>query len=48
MFLTGQSSTSSVLTAMKLRPVDYLLKKITRNELREKLEGYFGRQKAKG
>ncbi|MCR5676110.1 MAG: response regulator [Lachnospiraceae bacterium] len=48
MFLTGQSSQSSVLTAMKLRPVDYLLKKITRNELRDKLQLYFARQKANG
>ena len=40
-FLTGQMAKSSVLTAMKLRPVDYLLKSITRTELIQKLEGYF-------
>lgn len=45
MFLTGQTTKSSVLTAMKLRPVDYLLKSITRSELREKLAIYFAKQK---
>ncbi len=46
-FLTGQQTKSSVLTAMKLKPVDYLLKSITKGELREKLECYFTIQKAK-
>ena len=45
MFLTGQTTKSSVLTAMKLKPVDYLLKSITKGELREKLEHYFAKQK---
>ncbi len=45
MFLTGQTTKSSVLTAMKLKPVDYLLKNITKGELREKLEHYFAKQK---
>ena len=45
MFLTGQTTKSSVLTAMKLKPVDYLLKIITKSELREKLANYFERQK---
>ncbi len=48
MFLTGQMTKSSVVTAMKLRPVDYLLKTITKSELREKLDTYFSIQKAKG
>ncbi len=47
MFLTGQTTKSSVLTAMKLRPVDYLLKSITRGELRDKLATYFATAKAK-
>ena len=46
MFLTGQQTKTSVLTAMKLKPVDYLLKSITKGELREKLERYFSIQKA--
>ena len=45
MFLTGQTTKSSVLTAMKLKPVDYLLKIITKSELREKLANYFEKQK---
>lgn len=45
MFLTGQKTRESVLTAMKLKPVDYLLKSITKGELREKLEHYFSIQK---
>lgn len=47
MFLTGQQNKESVMTAMKLRPVDYLLKSISRNELKEKLDNYFEIQKAK-
>lgn len=47
MFLTGQQSTSSVLTAMKLKPVDYLLKSaITKKDLLEKLDTYFAKKKA--
>ncbi|MCR5097918.1 MAG: response regulator [Lachnospiraceae bacterium] len=45
MFLTGQTTKSSVLTAMQLKPVDYLLKSITKGELREKLANYFAKQK---
>ncbi len=45
MFLTGQMTKSSVVTAMKLRPVDYLLKSITKSELRDKLTHYFAKQK---
>ena len=37
----------SVMTAMKLRPADYLLKSISRNELKDKLDKYFEIQKAK-
>ena len=47
MFLTGQQNKESVMTAMKLRPVDYLLKSISRNELKEKLDNYFEIQKGK-
>lgn len=47
MFLTGQQNRESVITAMKLRPADYLLKSISRNELKEKLDKYFEIQKAK-
>ncbi len=46
MFLTGQQSRESVMTAMKLHPVDYLLKSISKNALREKLDQYFELQKA--
>ena len=45
MFLTGQMTKSSVVTAMKLKPIDYLLKSITRSELRDKLANYFEKQK---
>lgn len=48
MFLTGMQNKESVMTAMKLRPVDYLLKSISRNELKAKLDNYFEIQKAKG
>ncbi len=47
MFLTGQQNRESVITAMKLRPADYLLKSISRNELKDKLDKYFEIQKAK-
>ena len=47
MFLTGQQSKESVMTAMKLKPVDYLLKTINKTQLKEKLDLYFGLQKAK-
>ncbi len=48
MFLTGQQSRQSVITAMKLKPADYLLKSISKVELREKLDRYFEIQKARG
>lgn len=47
MFLTGQQSKDSVITAMKLKPVDYLLKSIGKVQLKEKLDQYFAIQKAK-
>ena len=47
MFLTGQQSRESVMTAMKLKPVDYLLKSISKGQLKEKLDQYFQIQKAK-
>ncbi len=47
MFLTGMQNKESVMTAMKLRPADYLLKSISRNELKAKLDNYFEIQKAK-
>ncbi len=47
MFLTGQQNRESVMTAMKLKPVDYLLKTISKAELREKLDKYFEIQKAR-
>ncbi|WP_029230832.1 response regulator [Butyrivibrio sp. VCB2006] len=47
MFLTGQQSKESVLTAMKLKPVDYLLKTINKAQLKEKLDQYFAIQKGK-
>ncbi len=46
MFLTGQQSRESVMTAMKLKPVDYLLKSISKNALRDKLDQFFEIQKA--
>ena len=47
MFLTGMQNKESVMTAMRLRPADYLLKSISRNELKDKLDKYFEMQKAK-
>jgi CheY-like chemotaxis protein len=47
MFLTGQQSRESVMTAMRLRPADYLLKSISKSELKEKLDNYFTIQKAR-
>ena len=47
MFLTGQQNRESVITAMKLKPADYLLKTIGKAELREKLDKYFEISKAK-
>ncbi len=41
MFLTGKQDRNSVLTGLNLKPVDYLLKTIDRNSLREKLEVFF-------
>lgn len=41
MFLTGKSDRDSVLSVVSLQPVDYLLKTIDRNTLREKLEKFF-------
>ncbi|SEL00055.1 MULTISPECIES: response regulator [unclassified Butyrivibrio] len=46
MFLTGQKSRESVMTAMRLKPVDYILKSIGRDALRDKLDQYFAIQKA--
>ncbi len=47
MFLTGMQNKESVMTAMRLRPADYLLKSISRNELKDKLDKYFEMQKAR-
>lgn len=47
MFLTGQQNRDCVMTAMKLKPADYLLKTISKAELREKLDRYFQLQKAR-
>ena len=41
MFLTGKQDRNSVMTGLNLKPVDYLLKTIDRNSLREKLEVFF-------
>ena len=46
MFLTGQKSRESVMTAMKLKPTDYILKSIGKDALRAKLDQYFAIQKA--
>lgn len=41
MFLTGKQDRDSVLTGLNLKPVDYLIKTIDRNGLREKIEVFF-------
>ncbi len=46
MFLTGEKNRESVMTAMKLKPTDYILKSIGRDALHNKLDQYFEIQKA--
>ena len=41
MFLTGKGDRESVMSVMGLRPVDYLLKTITRTALQQKLDEFF-------
>lgn len=45
MFLTGKSDKESVLSVISLQPVEYLLKTIDREKLREKLDVFFASQK---
>lgn len=45
MFLTGQMSQQVVMTAMRLKPVDYLLKTIDRATLRNKIKSFFAIKK---
>ena len=47
MFLTGQQNRESVLRAMELKPVDYLLKGMGQSNLRQKLDRYFELKKAR-
>lgn len=44
-FLTGKSDKDSVLSVVSLQPVDYLLKTIDKDTLREKIENFFESQK---
>ena len=41
MFLTGKSDRDSIMKVLELKPVDYLLKTIDRDGLRDKLQKYF-------
>ena len=43
MFLTSHGDVESVLSVVKLEPVDYLLKTIDKDGLRKKLEDFFGK-----
>lgn len=44
MFLTGNNDRDSIVKVVSLRPVDYLLKAIDRQGLRDKLDNYFHAQ----
>ncbi|MCR5755303.1 MAG: response regulator [Acetatifactor sp.] len=46
MFLTGQQDRASVMRAVELKPVDYLLKSIDRETLNNKIKHFFELQKA--
>ncbi len=41
MFLTGKNDEKSIRSVLALKPIDYILKTITRDDLRDKLEEYF-------
>ena len=41
MFLTGKNDKQSIMKVLELKPVDYLLKTIDKQSLRDKLEVYF-------
>lgn len=43
MFLTGQRNKESVLRAVQLNPIDYLLKGMGQRSLRKKIDEYFNR-----
>ncbi|MBR1629501.1 MAG: response regulator [Lachnospiraceae bacterium] len=47
-FLTGRSDKESVMEVMALKPQNYLLKTIEREELLEKLNLFFSQKKARG
>ena len=41
MFLTGKNDRASIMKVLELKPADYLLKTITKDALRGKLEQFF-------
>lgn len=41
MFLTGKSDRDSIMSVLSLKPSDYILKTVTKDELRNKLETFF-------
>ena len=47
MFLTGNADRQSIMKVLELKPADYLLKKIDRAGLREKIDNFFLLQAAK-
>ncbi len=48
MFLTGKNDRDSIMSVLALKPADYILKTIKRDELREKIETFFIDQAVKG
>ncbi|MBQ1548427.1 MAG: response regulator [Lachnospiraceae bacterium] len=47
MFLTGNADKESIMQVLALKPVDYLLKSINKNGLREKIDSFFINQAMK-
>ena len=47
MFLTGKGDKESVMAVMSLKPSGYLLKNITKEDLRAKIHKFFASQSSK-
>jgi response regulator RpfG family c-di-GMP phosphodiesterase len=47
MFLTGNADRKSIMKVLELKPADYLLKKIDRAGLHEKIDNFFLLQAAR-
>lgn len=45
MFLTGKDKKDTVMRAIDMRPVDYILKSVDKRKLMDKLEDFFGRER---